>query len=126
MRRDQLSVSGGHVSVWVAILLVLIGGYFVFTFLPPWYNSWKAKNLIGEVISGMSSEGINEYQLKQSIIDKLNHIGVDVSYSDVDVNIERDTRKIVVDAVWKANVKWPFLRKTMRIDFALRSSRNMR
>lgn len=111
----------GQASVWMAIILVLIGTYFIFTYLPPWYKSWKAKNVVGEVISGTNN--YDEDNLRTSITHSLSQMGVDVSSGDVSIEIDEQAKHINVEIRWPAVIEFPFTRKTTKIDFIIRVKR---
>lgn len=113
----------GSIPLYLTIVLILVGAYLVLTFVPPWYKSWKAKNLMGETVAGMTVSGMDEYTLKENIVGKLNGIGVDVQESDVEVEVNNETKTIVVRCDWQAKVKFPFTKKTTTINFHLKVSR---
>lgn len=113
----------GAASVYVGIFLVAVASYFVLTFIPPWYKSWKAKNLMGEVVSGVTLEGLDENQLKASVVGKLREIGVEITENEVDVEIDRENKQIRLKADWKAVIKYPFTRQTTTIHFVLKSQK---
>lgn len=120
MQRNQQL---GAASVYVGIFLVAIATYFVLTFVPPWYKSWKGKSLIGEAISGMTLEGLDEHQLKESVVGKLAGIGVEITTNEVDIEVDKENKMIRVKADWKAVIKFPFTRQTMTMHFVLKSQK---
>ncbi|TNE52066.1 MAG: hypothetical protein EP343_01305 [Deltaproteobacteria bacterium] len=113
----------GSLPTYLAIFLVVAGAYLVLTFLPPWYKSWQAKSLMGETVSGMTVTGMDEDTLKANIVGKLNKIGVDISEGDVHVEVNNETKTIVVQCDWKAQIKWPFTKSYTSINFHMKVKR---
>ncbi len=113
----------GQASIWAAGVLLVIAAYLILTFLPPWYKSWKAKNLMGEAVAGVTTDGLSEEALKTTIVGRLNKIGVDIAESDVELEINKETRFIKVNVDWKARVKYPFTKKYTTINFYLKVRR---
>lgn len=119
-RRQQ-----GQVSVWLTIFLFLAACYLLMTYLPPWYKSLKAKDVVGEAISGTTLNGADEDRIAISIINALQKIGIEVTEADIDIDLDRDDRLIYVSVKWKAIVNYPFSRRTTSIDYLIKVKRKM-
>ncbi len=116
----------GDANFIVFVLIIFLAGYAILTFVRPWYRSWKAKNLIGEAISGNSVQ-IDEDDLKDSIIKKLREVDIEVYPDEIELEIDRDTRWAKVHIVWNAPVTLPIIEKKITtIKFDLRVKRKLR
>jgi hypothetical protein len=115
----------GQASVWVALILVLVGAYVVMTFLPPWYKSWKAKSVVGEVVSGYSTQGLDEERLLESVKRALNDMGVDVADGDIHINLNKEDKTIAIVVNWKAEFNYFLSRRKTSLNFVIKLKRKL-
>lgn len=125
LRRKIDRSQAGHASTWVAVILLIIGAYFLFTYLPPWYKSWAAKDVIGEVISGTNAAGATEEGFRTSITGALNKMGIDVTEGDVSVDIDRKNKDVDIVVTWKAVFNYPFSKRTTSLTFEIKVKRKL-
>lgn len=125
VRRKIDKKQAGQASTWVAVILLIAGAYVLFTYLPPWYKSWAAKDVIGEVIAGSNAAGASESGFRTSITSALNKMGIDVTEGDVSVEIDRDQKEVEVVVNWKAVFNFPFSRRTTKMDFQIKVKRKL-
>jgi hypothetical protein len=112
-------------GIWV-FLLFAVGTYFLYMFLPPWYNSWRAKNIIKSTLSGNSINGMDEDKMKDRIVSEIKEkVKIQLNRSKIKLEIRKQANMVRVQADWNPKVYYPFTKKFIKMKFHIKASMKM-
>ncbi|MCB9641156.1 MAG: hypothetical protein H6727_19820 [Myxococcales bacterium] len=121
--RFSIPING---PVVIFSLILAIGGYLVYAYVPPWTKSLSAKSKIKEMLSELSMEDVDEEKLAESITREMRELGLDLGEAIVQVEADRDSRTVRVYFDWKTEISFPFLEAKHKVTYGFDIQRKMR
>lgn len=110
----------------IGLLLVLgVGGYFVYAYVPPWVKSLNAKSKVKDILGELSLRDVNEDNLAETVSRELTQMGVEISQGDIRVEVNRDSRIVRVWFDWKTEISFPFIEKKHAVKYGFDIERKM-
>lgn len=120
--RFSLPISGPMIGL---LLVLAVGGYFVYAYVPPWVKSLNAKSKVKDILGELSLRDVNEDSLAETVSREMTKMGVDISQADVRVEVNRDSRIVRVWFDWNTEISFPFIEKKHRVKYGFDIERKM-
>ncbi|MCK6510320.1 hypothetical protein L6R29_10170 [Myxococcota bacterium] len=120
--RFSLPINGPMIGL---LLVLAVGGYFVYAYVPPWVKSLNAKSKVKDILGELSLRDVQEDSLAETVSREMTKMGVEVSQADVRVEVNRDSRIVRVWFDWNTDISFPFIEKKHRVKYGFDIERKM-